>query len=198
MLLFFFLSVPAALSCSPVLAVRPFCSGVSSGCHSGPRAFFGFSRDCSEALFWTRGGRGVCSFFVCCFSRFAAHTFLVGLAPGLRKAGPRVVSPAPLARVRARGRMPFSGGGTQTPSCLFYFVLLVFVLGHRDPRALLFAGAPLLAPGGSHTHGFFPRFFSLSLISLSLICIYIDISICWPSGPRMESKMNKHTSTDEC
>ena len=51
----FLSSVPAALSWLPVLAVRHFCSGVSLGCHSGPRAFFGFSRDCSEACFWTRG-----------------------------------------------------------------------------------------------------------------------------------------------
>ena len=50
-----------------------FVSGVFSGCHSGPRAVFGFSRDCSEAFFsWTLGGKGVCSFLVCCFSRFAA------------------------------------------------------------------------------------------------------------------------------
>ena len=111
-------------------------------------------------------------FLVCCFSRFAAHTFLVGLAPGLRKAGPRVVSPAPLARVRARGRMPFSGGGTQTPSCLFCFVLLVFVLGHRDPRALLFAGAPLLAPRRLSHARFFPQvLFSLSFLSLSLLSL---------------------------
>ena len=57
----FFLSPPLCL----VRLFWPcvlFVSGVSSGCHSGPRAFFGFSRDCSEALFWTRGGRGVCSF----------------------------------------------------------------------------------------------------------------------------------------
>ena len=113
---------PAALFCFACFGrASLFVSGVSSGCHSGPRAVFGFSRDCSEAFSWTLGGKGVCSFLVCCFSRFAAHTFLVGLAPGLRKAGPRVVSPAPLARVRARGRMPFSGGGTQTPSCLVSF-----------------------------------------------------------------------------
>ena len=59
-------------------------------------------------FFWTRGGKGVCSilFVVFCFPVLwclRPHTFLVGLAPGHRKAGPRVVSPAPLARVRVRG-----------------------------------------------------------------------------------------------
>ena len=40
-------SVPAAFVLSPILAVRPFFSGVLSGCHSGPCAFwnFGFSRN---------------------------------------------------------------------------------------------------------------------------------------------------------
>ena len=124
-------------------------------------------------------------FLVCCFSRFAAHTFLVGLAPGLRKAGPRVVSPAPLARVRARGRMPFSGGGTQTPSCLFYFVLLVSVLGHRGPRALSFFcwGASFGAPRLTHalfspgSFFFFPFLLSLSL-SLSLLSACHNTGMC--------------------
>ena len=40
---FFFLSVsPPQPGLSPVLAVRPFFSGVLSGCHSGPRAFLCF------------------------------------------------------------------------------------------------------------------------------------------------------------
>ena len=39
-----------------------FVSGVSSGCHSGPRAVFGFSRDCSEAFFLDARRIGVCSF----------------------------------------------------------------------------------------------------------------------------------------
>ena len=107
---------------SPVLAVRPFCSGVSSGCHSGPRAFFGFSRDSSEAFFLdARRQRRVLVFWSVVFPVLRLHTFLVGLAPGRRKAGPRVVSPAPPARVRVGGRMPFSGGGTKTPSCLVSF-----------------------------------------------------------------------------
>ena len=43
-----------------------FLSGVLSGCHSGPRAFFGFSRDSSEALSWARGGMGAsCHFSFC-------------------------------------------------------------------------------------------------------------------------------------
>ena len=74
LLLFFLFFSPPLCFVSPVLAVRPFCSGVSSGCHSGPRAFFGFSRDCSEAFFWTRGGRGVCSFFGLLFFPFCGFT----------------------------------------------------------------------------------------------------------------------------
>ena len=44
-----------------------------------------------------------------------------------------------------------------------FFLLLVFVLGHRDPRACLFAGATVVSPLCSHTH-VFPHVF-LSLIA---------------------------------
>ena len=50
LLFFFFLSPPLCL----VRLFWPcvlFVLGFSSGCHSGPRALFGFSRDCSEAFF---------------------------------------------------------------------------------------------------------------------------------------------------
>ena len=71
LLLFFLFFSPPLCFVSPVLAVRPFCSGVSSGCHSGPRAVFGFSRDCSDALF----GREAVEAFV---------LFLSVVFPGLR------------------------------------------------------------------------------------------------------------------
>ena len=58
----FSFSVPAAFVYSHVLAVRPFCSCVSSGCHSGPRAFFGFSRDFSEAFFGREAAKAVARF----------------------------------------------------------------------------------------------------------------------------------------
>ena len=49
---FLFLSVsPPHPDLSPVFGRASFPSGVLSGCHSGPRAFFGFSRDFSEAFF---------------------------------------------------------------------------------------------------------------------------------------------------
>ena len=88
----FLFSVPAALVCSPVLAVRPFCSGVSLGCHSGPRAFFGFSRDFSDASFLdARRQRRLLDSFLWSFVFpvlwcLRLHTFLVGLGPaeGLR------------------------------------------------------------------------------------------------------------------
>ena len=49
---FLFLSVsPPHLGLSPVFGRASFPSGVLSGCHSGPRAFFGFSRNFSDALF---------------------------------------------------------------------------------------------------------------------------------------------------
>ena len=55
-----------------------------------------------------------------------------------------------------------------------FFLLLVFVLGHRGPRAYLFAGATVVLPRGSHTHGFFPQ------VSLY---IYTYIHIYMPVGP---------------
>ena len=105
-----------------------FCSGVSSGCHSGPRAFFGFSRDSSEAFLLGREAVEAFALFFLwsvVFPVLRLHTFLVGLAPDYRMAGPRVTrrvgSPAPPARMRVGGRLPFLGGGTQTPSCLASF-----------------------------------------------------------------------------
>ena len=77
-LLFFFFSVPAALFCSPVLAVRPFCSGVSSGCRSGPRALFGFSRDCSEAFFGREAVEAFAPFWFVVFPVLRLHTFSSG------------------------------------------------------------------------------------------------------------------------
>ena len=81
---------------SPVLAVRPFCSGVSSGCHSGPRAVFGFSRDCSEAFFLdARRQRRLFVFWSVVFPVLRLHAFLGGPAPARRKAGPWVLALAP-------------------------------------------------------------------------------------------------------
>ena len=78
------------------------------------------------------------------------------------------------------------------PLLFGFFMLLVFVLGHRDPKAYLFAGATVVSPLGSHTHGLFcfPRFFFVFSLffSLSLSLSLLLLSGCWPLGPRPGSR----------
>ena len=74
--------------------------------------------------------------------------------------------------------MPFSGGGTQTLLCGF-FLLLVSVLGHRGPRALLFlVGRRLRRPRLSHA--LFPPGSFFFFLSLS----HIYICVFFFAGPR--------------
>ena len=87
--------------------------------------------------FWTRGGRGVCSLFlVCCFSRFAAHTFLGGRAPARRKAGPWVLALTPHPSEGGRP-CPSRAEGLRPPPVWFFFVASI-CLGHRGPGAFSF------------------------------------------------------------
>ena len=99
----FFLSPPLCL----VRLFWPcvlFVLGFLRGAILGPARFLDSLRTLLRPFSWTLGGKGVCSFFWCVvFPVLRLHTFLVGLAPVHRKAGPRVVSPAPLTRVRVRG-----------------------------------------------------------------------------------------------
>ena len=104
---FLFLSPPhwfVRLFWPCVLSVLAFLRGAILG-----PALFGFSRDFSEAFFLdARRQRRLLASFLWSFVFpvlwcLRLHTFLVGLAPGHRKAGLRVVSPAPLARVRVGG-----------------------------------------------------------------------------------------------
>ena len=127
---------------SPVLAVRPFCSGVSSGCHSGPRAVFGFSRDCSEALFLGREAvEAFVRFLVCCFSRFAASHVSRGPCTYLQVGGPAGGLARSPCLSEGKGSNALLGRRGSDPLLFGSFLLLVFALGHRDPRAFLFAGA---------------------------------------------------------
>ena len=167
----FFLSPPLCL----VRLFWPcvlFVLGFLRGAILGPRAFFGFSRDSSEAFFLdARRQRRVLVFWSVVFPVLRLRTFLVGLAPGRRKAGPRVVSPAPPARVRVGGRMPFSGGGTKTPSCLVKFLFFASSVRFwpqeaQEPVCLL---GRLLRRPKALTRTFFPRSLSLSFsVSLGL------------------------------
>ena len=59
-----FFCVPAATGFISRFGRASFPSGVLSGCHSGPRAFFGFSRDFSEAFFSDARRQGC--FFASC------------------------------------------------------------------------------------------------------------------------------------
>ena len=79
-----------------------FLSGVLSGCHSGPRAFLGFSWYSSEAFFSDARRQGCFRSFLsvvfvfpfCCVSRLFSHQ-LEGADPSSYVAYPRVVVPAP-------------------------------------------------------------------------------------------------------
>ena len=111
----------------------------SSGCHSGPRAFLGFSWNTwslsslapSEAPFpGTRGGRGVfwllvLGFLFCPFCFAASHVLLEGPPMARPTAGPGRSTSRPLARVRARGS-PSEGGGL-VPSCFGIWLPFFFV-----------------------------------------------------------------------
>ena len=119
--------------------MRPFGSGVSSGCHSGPRAFFGFSRDCSEALFLGREAvEAFVRFLVCCFSRFAASRVSRGpctCSQAGRPAGGLARSPC---LSEGKGSNALLGRRGSDPLLFGSFLLLVFVLGHRGPGAFSF------------------------------------------------------------
>ena len=103
-----------AFSCSffvpPRLFVRPFWPcvlllGVFSGCHSGPRSFLGYSWNLrglsslapSEALFWTRGGKGVLVVSFCCFCFPLLLCFAAFFTP-TRRGEPVVVRGMPPGR----------------------------------------------------------------------------------------------------
>ena len=101
---------PVPFFVPPHLFVRPFWPcvpllGVFSGCHSGPRAFLGFSWNLrglsslapSEALFWTRGGKGVLVVSFCCFCFPLLLCFAAFFTP-TRRGGPVVVRGIPPGR----------------------------------------------------------------------------------------------------
>ena len=78
-LVLFLFCVPPLLSFCPFWPCVPLL-GVFPGCHSGPRAFLGFSLDLLRPFLGTRGGKGFrasCSCFVFLFPFcFAATPFL--------------------------------------------------------------------------------------------------------------------------
>ena len=169
---------PAALV-PPILAVRPASWRFFSGCHSGPRVFFGIlleltglelARPFRGPFSWDARRQGcflasfpwfVFSPFVlfCGFTRFArrpSQWLDLRQARGARR--------PPLARVRARGS-PSEGGGL-VPSCsgisLPYFVWqrVAGTLGRTASRALLLGRGRFCLPPQAlfHTHVFvFPR-----------------------------------------
>ena len=127
-----------------------------------PRVFLDSLGTALRPVFWTRGGRGVCSFFGQLFFPFCGCTLLDSRWSCLR---PGEVAPRYCALLRRRDSDPLLCG---------FFLLLVFVLGHRGPRAFLFAGATVVSPRGSHTHGFFSPGLSLSLsFFLFLLCLFL-------------------------
>ena len=169
----------------------------SSGCHSGPRTFLGFSWNTwglsslapSEAPFLgTRGGRGVSWLLVLglCFPLLfcsaASHVLLEGPANGSTYGRPGALDVPPLARVRARGS-PSEGGGL-VPSCFgiwlpcFVWKRVTGTLGRTASRAFLLGRGRFffLPPQALFLHTrFFPPLFFFFL---------------WPSGPAhsVESK----------
>ena len=178
--------VPAATGFISRFGRASFLSGVLSGCHSGPRAFFGFSRDFSEACFSDARRQG-CFFASCalfCFSPFRSvlrpHTFSRSPSRLSSRSGlPRVGflsrkghnigwSRPPLARVRARGSASRAEGWSPPVSGF----LTASFGSHRvtgTPWAFLIrGGGAFSAPSQAlfHTHLFPPQgfFFSFSFL----------------------------------
>ena len=162
-----------------------FVLGFLRGAILGPRGFFGFSRDSSEAFFLGREAvEAFALFLVCCFSRFAAphvsrrpprHS----MPQGARK---QVVSPAPWGsapQVQCASRAE----GLRPPPVWFFFGVSSVCFGPQELKSLIVCrGDCCVAPRLSHAR-FFPRSFSLSL-SLAALSLSFSLSGCWPLGPR--------------
>ena len=155
----------------------------SSGCHSGPRAFSGFSWNfLPRPFFWTRGGMGVLFVSFCCFCFplllcFAAFSHqLEGADPSSHEAYPRVVEPAPRpsegpGSAVARARLDTGFLGT-------FFASLCLAEGHRDPRDHFWRGGGAYCPLRSlfHTH----VFFQASLLSFFSLSLLFSLYVCFP------------------
>ena len=168
---FLFFLCPAATGLFSRFGRASFPSGVLSGRHSGPRAFFGFSRDFSEAFFSDarRQGSFSASCVLFCFSPFRSvlrpHTFSRSPSRLSSRSGqPRVGflsrkghnigwSRPPLARVRARGSASRAEGWSPSVSGF----LTASFGSHRvtgTPWAFLYGEGALYLPPQAlfHTH----------------------------------------------
>ena len=128
----------------PVLAVHP--ASWRSGCHSGPRAFLGFSLDLLRPFSWDARRQGFSALLLPCFSfspfrcvllLFFSHA-LEGADPSSNEAYPRVIEPAPRpsegpGSAIVRGRLDTGFRDT-------FFALTCLAEGHRDPLGLLSLG----------------------------------------------------------
>ena len=166
-----------------------FPSGVLSGCHSGPRAFFGFSRDFSEAFFLDARRQGcffasracvVFPLFVL-FCGFFSHD-LEGADPSSNEAYPQAIAPA-LRPSEGQGR-GIVLGRLDTAFRDPFFAFMCLAEGHRDPSGLfLWGGGAFSAPSGPFSHAlvfcFPPQVFFCFSLSLSLFA--------GPWGPELDS-----------
>ena len=115
-------------------------------------------------------------FWCVVFPVLRRHTFPRGPCTYLQVGGPAGGLARSPCLSEGKGSNALLGRRGSDPLLFGFVLVLVFALGHRDPRAYLFAGAIVVSPLGSHTHGFFfppgPFFFSLSLsLSLSLLLL---------------------------
>ena len=142
-----------------------FLSGVLSGCHSGPRAFLGFSWYSSEAFFSDARRQGCFRSFLsvvfvfpfCCVSRLFSHQ-LEGADPSSYVAYTPGSSYPPRARVRARGRCRARPVGPGLNVSGYFVASLCLAEGHRDPGTLFGREGALSLPPQvpfSHTPLFF-------------------------------------------
>ena len=164
-----------------------FPSGVLSGCHSGPRAFFGFSRDFSQAFFLDARRQG-CFFASRACVVFPLLVLFAAFFTRTRRGGPVIVrgvppckpSRLPFARVRAKGEASSSAVWTR-PFGIHFSLLCVWQRVTGTPRAFFSGEGALSLPPQAlfHTHLSFasrPRFF---FFSLSLFA--------GPCGPELDS-----------
>ena len=186
--------------CVPLLGVFP-------GCHSGPRAFLGFSLDLLRPFLGTRGGKGFRVLLLFCFSfplLFCGHTFSRLTGGGLTN--PAVVSPAP--RPSEGQGVPIFGRGHIGRPLFRDFVGIFCCLWGQGPTDAWRPGpfcvgrGPFACPltGPFHTARFFPpqvfffSFFSalgatLAEDSLLVACMLFCVHSTWSCGMACQSRL---------
>ena len=165
--------------------MRPASWRFSRGAILGPVRLSDSPGTCSEALFWTRGGKGVSVLlfawffvfpFLFCFA--AANVFLEGPSRRSRRSGQNGWSRPPLGRVIPRGCVFRRGGLVLSTSG----ILSAYFVSQRVTRT---PGAVLSGEGALHLPPQAPFFTCTFLCSRPR---FFFVIFFWPSRPRLDSE----------